>query len=311
MYTAVFASPRTKVGLSTVVESLLGWLQEETSFRVAVFHWTEKERGLSTEELLNKTNEQICEMNTFYFKDLQHLSEEQYHELQAKLENCFDILLVDLPLFKKMDYLHIIESADRLFLLHKEGVTSTIAAELEMYMQKSRKIQKSRISSFRTKIGEQNKVLLFEEVQSAPNNLGFIHELGDDKPVDVGLLGEVLHGEFVIKELKKRTNEKIDRAIESIVADITKSEDFLQLLMERIDQIDIPFQDKLLLQRYFFLRLYLGQEPLEAVNDIFKMYQAFFPEELLRQFEFELNLSKIQFSFNGSEEKIKEEEMVR
>lgn len=293
MYQAVFASPRSKSGLSSVVQSLNQWLKAETSFKVAVFYWGAKE-DIPLVQDIQKI--ELDSLEQLHFQRLQALVEEEYYELVKKIAPSVDLLLIDLPLSRELDYLHLIESSDRLFLLNREGPIGSIAEEIALYIQKSKRIKKNNISTLRTKFTADHKVLLYEEGQDS-KHLGFVKSVQPESPLHIYQLGEVLYAEVFRKELKQKSHEKIESVTKQLIEQLENShQDLSELLFIKLNEMDIPFHDKTLLHKYILLRIQLGQSIDEAITDVFNMYQDKFTNELLQQFQQELALNQLRFS---------------
>jgi cellulose biosynthesis protein BcsQ len=297
MYIAVFASPRSKTGLSTVVQSLNQWLGTETSFRVAVFHWGEREGASLVSDVIDSTHQITSEMN--HFHQLQLLPEDEFEKVLQKANKTLDVILIDLPLSRKLDYLHVIESADRIFILNREAPVTTIAEELALYVQKTKKMNKHTISALRTQFTADHKVLLFEEVDEKKESLGFIKQELHESPVRISQLGEVLYAEVFRKELKEKTSQKIEEFSLGMIEEIKKvhkeDDSHLHILFEKVNEMAIPFQDKTLIYKYTLLRIHLGQPVEEAIKNILQMYQENSSNNMLVQLQQELSLSQVRF----------------
>jgi hypothetical protein len=257
MYFVGFYAPKAKSGVTELSLSVYHWLKVNTSLSIAFISYGILEKEEISNELIHEFSK---------------LSVTEQKRKVKKMKKEFDIIIYDASSQLSDGVLQLLPIVDRLFVVGEEH--TGCAVKLHQIIQFNEMFDKS-VKNF-IKHLQDHKTFIIRESKDH-RVIGFNHsKTASDE------IGQMVYSNYVTHYLESKwieQNEKLFAQIKKI-----PKEDLHRGLYE----LGIDFEKSILFQKLVFLRVALGQDYNEALENLFLPLINSSFEEILAKYQNEL-----------------------
>lgn len=262
MYVVGFFSPKEKAGVTETALSIYHELKQHTTLSLAF---------VSNEKLEKEP------FNPDMIHPFKTLSPAQQRKQIDQLKSKFDIVIFDASSKMTEDVLKLLPIMNRLFVLGEEHVkfTEMLYKVLEfnrLFDKKSKKLV--------NQVHNRGAFI----VNNASQKIGF-----SNAKEDIHKVCHMIYNDYLNYSLEQTFFGKYNALVK-------KLRSFpLENIGHESYKLGIEFQKSLLLSKYIQLRIALGQEKEQAVEDILSFVLEHEYDEVLQSFQQEMSLAQISF----------------
>jgi hypothetical protein len=259
MYLVGFYSPKAKSGVTELSLLIYNWLKMNTDLSVAFISYGTLAKEKISEGLLHQ------------FSDLS-ITNQKRKMKQMKKE--YDIIIYDASSRLSEGGLKLLPIVDRLFVVGEEH--TDFAEKLHQIIQFNKRFDKN-IKSFITHL-QGNKTYIIRETKGG-QVMGF-----NPSNKETNDIGQMVYTDFLTFFLEQKfihSNKKLFKRIKKI----PKEE-----LFQGLYKLGFDFEKAMIFHEYVLLRETVGQNYQEALETLFPLLMNSSFNELVNQFQNELNI---------------------
>ena len=257
MYFVGFYSPKAKSGVTELSLSVYHWLKMNTSLSIAFISYGTLEKEEISNELIHEFSK---------------LSVTEQKSKVKKMKREFDIIIYDASSQLSNGVLKLLPIVDRLFVVGEEH--TDCAVKLHQIIRFNEMFDKS-VKSFIKHLQDHKTFIIREHKDHRV--IGFNHSKTESYEI-----GQMVYSNYVTHYLESKWIEKNEK-LYSKMKRIPKEE-----LHRGLYELGIDFEKAMLFQKLVYLRVALGQDYNEALENLFLPLMNSSFDELLVKYQNEL-----------------------
>ncbi|MHB1420643.1 MAG: hypothetical protein ACYCX4_13865 [Bacillota bacterium] len=270
-----FYSPQRGAGLTTLLFRIADWLTGHTELTVALFNFSNRPENayaltgnqVTTATLLSDAVVPFDPKRPVTFGDLQAEQKDTFAALQ-KASALFDLVFVDLS--NRLDRIgHQVLDLSHRIILVTPG-TELVVRYFQKMLDLSRVLERKeakQVDLLLSRVRNEDEIsVLTEEIKN--HMVGFVLDRQDEESLK--RVADDFYYDFYLQKLSDQRREHFEQAINNFVKqlDNINPQTLVDQLWKAIQELELPYNKRVLLFRWLVFRSRLGQTFPEAAAEL-------------------------------------------